>query len=115
MFTLSAPSTVTIQTAGSYAVFVEYGWMANGSGGRVMWVTKNGTSTSANSIGIDEQAAWGLPTGRGNTLHIVNMLPNCIVGDTFYVTAYQNSGGNLTNVTTSFLPLCSLVSYRVGP
>lgn len=116
MFTLSAPTVITIQTAGSYIVDVEFGWELNSTGGRVLWVNKNGSNPAANGIGIDEQAATsGISTSRGNTHHIANMLPNCVVGDTFVVTVFQSSGGALHNVPNTLPPLCSVVSYRVGP
>lgn len=116
MFTLSAPTVITVQTAGSYAVMVEYGWVQNSTGGRVLWVNKNGSNPSANGIGIDEQAASGpISTSRGNTHHIANMLPNCVVGDTFVVTVFQSSGGGLANIPNTLPPLCSLVCWRVCP
>lgn len=116
MFTLSTNNVVTIQTAGSYAVDLEFGWELNASGGRVMWVTKNGTNPTSNSIGIDEQLAnSGVSTGRGITHHIANMLPNCVVGDTFYCQVFQSSGGNLHNIPNTLPPLCSVVCWRVGP
>jgi hypothetical protein len=116
MFTLSANTVITIQTAGSYAVFAEFGWVQNSTGGRVLWVNKNGTNPTTAGIGIDEQAASGpVSTSRGNTHHIANLLPNCVVGDTFYVVVFQSSGGGLANVPNTLPPLCSLVCYRVGP
>lgn len=115
MFTLSAPSTITIQTAGSYALNVEWGWTASTSGDRVIWGTKNGTSTTANSVCTDEQHGASLITGRGNTMHIATVLPSCIVGDTFFVIVFQNSGGSLTSITSGFQPVSSLSMWRIGP
>lgn len=115
MFTLSSPTVINIQTAGSYALDVEFGWTASSSGDRVIWGTKNGTSTTANSVCTDEQHGASLITGRGNTMHIATVLPNCVVGDTFFVLVFQNSGGNLTSITSGFQPLSSLSMWRIGP
>lgn len=114
MFTLVSPTQITIQTAGSYALDVEWGWTANGTGGRAIWGTKNSTST-ANAVCIDEQIPGTMATGRGNTMHIATVLPNCVVGDTFFVIVYQSSGGNLNSVTTTAIPVSSLSMWRIGP
>lgn len=115
MFTLVSPTQITIQTAGTYALDVEFGFTASTTGGRVLWGTKNGTSTTANSVCTDEQNGIMGPTGRGNTMHIATVLPSCVVGDTFFVIAYQNSGGSLTSITSGFQPVSSLSMWRIGP
>lgn len=115
MFTLVSPTQITIQTAGSYALDVEWGWTSSSSGDRVIWGTKNGTSTTANSVCTDEQHGAALITGRGNTMHIATVLPGCVVGDTFFVVVFQNSGGSLTSITSGFQPLSSLSMWRIGP
>lgn len=115
MFTLSAPATISIQTAGSYALTVEWGWASSSAGDRVIWGTKNGTSTTANSVCTDEQHAAALITGRGNTMHIATVLPSCIVGDTFFAVVFQNSGGALASITPGFQPVSSLSMWRIGP
>lgn len=115
MFTLSSPTVINIQTAGSYALDVEFGWSTSSAGDRVMWGTKNGTSTTANSVCTDEQHGAALITGRGNTMHIATVMPNCVVGDTFFVLCFQNSGGSLTNVVAPFQPFSSLSMWRIGP
>lgn len=115
MFTLVSPTQITIQTAGSYALEIEWGWTASAAGDRVIWGTKNGTSTTANSVCTDEQHGATLITGRGNTMHIATVLPSCVVGDTFFVIVFQNSGGSLTSITSGFQPLSSLSMWRYGP
>lgn len=115
MFTLSAPSTITIQTAGSYALTVEWGWSTSSAGDRVIWGTKNGVSTTANSVCTDEQHGAALITGRGNTMHIATVMPSCIVGDTFFALVFQNSGGALTSAASPFQPFSSLSMWRIGP
>lgn len=115
MFTLVSPTQITIQTAGSYALDVEWGWTSSASQYRVIWGTKNGTSTTANSVCTDEQLGITGITGRGNTMHIATVLPNCIVGDTFFVIVHQNSGGSLTSITSGFQPVSSLSMWRIGP
>lgn len=115
MFTLVTPTQLTVQTAGSYALDVEWGWTANNSGlGRVIWGTKNGTNTIANSVCTDEQKAITGPTGRGNTMHIATVLPNCVVGDTFFVLVYQDSGGALNSVSTGSTPASTFSMWRIG-
>lgn len=114
MFTLSAPTQITIQTAGSYALDVEWGWAANNTGGRTIWGTKNSNATS-NAVCIDEQISGTMPTGRGNTMHIATVLPGCVVGDLFFCVVYQNSGGALNNAVAPAVPNCSLSMWRVGP
>lgn len=120
MFTLVSPTQVLVQTAGSYALDVEFGWTANSAGGRVLWGCKNGTSPT-NYVATDEQAAGSTasgiyPTGRGNTLHIATVLPNCVVGDLFSVMVYQNSGGGLANANGgTFVPASSVSMWRLGP
>jgi hypothetical protein len=114
MFTLVSPTQITIQTAGSYALDVEFGWAANNTGGRTIWGTKNSTST-ANAVCIDEQISATMATGRGNTMHIATVLPNCVVGDTFFAIVYQASGGALNSVTTTAIPVSSLSMWRIGP
>jgi hypothetical protein len=115
MFTLVSPTQITVQTAGSYALDVEWGWTLSSAGDRVIWGTKNGTSTTANSVCTDEQHGASLITGRGNTMHIATVLPNCVVGDTFFVVVFQNSGGTLTSITSGFQPVSSLSMWRIGP
>lgn len=115
MFTLVSPTFITIQTAGSYALDVEWGWVNNTTGDRVIWGTKNGTSTTANSVCTDEQHGVSLITGRGNTMHIATVLPNCVVGDTFFTLVFQNSGGALACVSGAFSPFSALSMWRIGP
>lgn len=115
MFTLVSPTQITIQTAGTYAFDVEWGWAGSTSGGRVIWGTKNGTNTVANSVCTDEQNGITGPTGRGNTMHIATVLPSCVVGDTFFAVVYQNSGGALNSVGTSSTPASTLSMWRIGP
>lgn len=113
MFSLSTPTTITIQTAGSYAFDVEWGWANSTSGDRVIWATKNGTSTIANSVATDEQHGVSLVTGRGNTMHIATVLPACVIGDTLFTQVYQNAGGSLNSTTIQ--PVSSLSLWRIGP
>lgn len=115
MFSLASPTVVTVQTAGSYAVAIEYGFASNNTGGRVLWGTKNGITTNVNSGCIDEQNATTVSTGRGNTLHVSSIFPNCVVGDTFFGVVFQSSGGNLTNVISPFWPYSSFNMWRIGP
>lgn len=115
MFTLVSPTFITIQTAGSYALDVEWGWGTSSAGDRVMWGTKNGTSTTANSVCTDEQHGAALITGRGNTMHIATVLPNCVVGDTFYTIVFQNTGGALGSAAGAFTPYPALSMWRIGP
>jgi len=114
MFTLVSPTQITIQTAGSYAFDCEFGFTLNGSGHRVIWGTKNGTSTTANSVATDEQTAMSGATGRGNTMHMATVMPNCVVGDTFFVIVFQDSGVTLTSITSGFQPVSSLSMWRIG-
>lgn len=117
MFTLVSPTQITIQTAGSYALDVEFGWAyAAGGTGRTIWGTKNGTSTTANTVCTDEGPVFQAPTGRGNTLHIATVLPNCVIGDTFFVIVFQNSGGALNSSSSSAnQPASTLSMWRLGP
>lgn len=115
MFTLVAPTQITIQTGGTYAFDVEFGFAGSASGGRVIWGTKNGLNTVANSVTTDEQNGITGPTGRGNTLHIATVMPSCVAADTFFVQVYQNSGGALNSVSTSSTPASTLSMWRIGP
>lgn len=113
MFTTSQPTQVTVQTPGTYAVTVEFGFTSSAAGFRVIWGTLNGLSTTANSVCTDEQPGMAGITGRGNTLHIATKLSGLTVGSTFFVQAFQNSGGQLT--TAVFQPYSSLSMWRIGP
>lgn len=110
MFTLSNPTQVTVQTAGSYGLDVELAWGSSPGVGdfMVLWALLNGTVTSVNAVSADEQVDTDF-----TRLHISTVLPNLTTGNTVYVMVYQNTGGSV-NIDTG-TPVSSIGMWRLGP
>lgn len=110
MFTLSSPTQITVQTAGSYGLDVEMSWGSSPGIGdfMVLWALLNGTVTSVNAVSADEQLDTNF-----TRMHVSTVLPNLTVGNTVYVMIYQNTGSNVS--TDTGVPVPSMGMWRLGP
>jgi hypothetical protein len=86
--------TITIKTAGLYAVSVTIAMDGNAAGTRYLWLEKNSTSagTQANSF---LGARVGTPSSATETHLLISGVVNVAVNDTLRFSVFQNSGGAL--------------------
>ena len=80
---------LTIKTAGIYVVSATIAWASNGTGERISWIQKNGSSSDR--WGMVRQGAWS----TGETMYNVVSIMSLVVNDYVQVGVYQASGGNL--------------------
>lgn len=111
MWVSSANNQLTVQTAGTYAVFAQASFVGNATSDRYLFILMNGTSTSTNAVAEDHQA--GLNAGDGNLLHCSAFLPSLAAGATLYLSVWQGSGGALNTVAGRSTP--RFYAWRIGP
>lgn len=86
---VSGTQRFTINTAGTYEVFAQICYSANGTGNREIRILKNG-GTPPNGR-VQQPASAGAVT----TVQIIGVLIPCVVGDTLDLNGIQNSGAGL--------------------
>lgn len=80
---------ITITHAGKYRFTALVQWAANATGYRYIWIRKNGASSRLYGF------STAVATSSVDQTLIATEDIDCLVGDSFEVISFQNSGGNL--------------------